>query len=145
MRGPAGKCVAFDLQIENTGRRYVAFLSFEFELWLVSSRETLRPETVAYRVAALGSDIRGRMTEAAAQAVPEMNAPNQKSQFRLLWHYTHEQIQEIEDFRAGKEPIFEIRGNIQIFSRITPKVSAQPLNSLNAKLQSGLKMVISYK
>lgn len=121
LRGPAGRCLAFDLQLENTARRQVSFLSFEFELWIVSSHETLKPETLAYRVAPLGSDIRGRLIEAGAQVIPEMKTANQKTPLRLLWHYTSEQIQEIEDFRAGIEPIFEIRGNVQTFSRIAPQ------------------------
>jgi hypothetical protein len=117
MTGAAARCIAFDLTIENTAKRYVGFLSFEFELWQVNQQNTLQADTVAYRVAALGSDIRGRLVESGAQVVPEMSRENQKSTFRLLWHYTPEQLQHIEDFRDGKEPIFEIRGNVQTMSR----------------------------
>ena len=129
MTGAVGRCLAFDLTIENTAKRSVGFLSYEFELWQVNQQKTLQADTQAYRVTPLGSDIRGRITEAGAQTIPEMTNENQKSSFRLLWHYTPEQLQEIEDYRAGKEPIFEIRGNIQTFSRVAPTFGAVTNNT----------------
>src|SRR2546423_791118 len=36
MTGAVGRCLAFDLTIENTAKRSVGFLSYEFELWQVN-------------------------------------------------------------------------------------------------------------
>jgi len=143
MTGAAGRCLAFDLALKNTARRYVGFLSFEFELWQVNQEKTLQADTLAYRVAPLSRDIRGRLLEVGAQVVPEMSNENQESPFRLLWHYTPEQLQDIEDFRAGKEPIFEVRGSVQTFSRVNPQgIGFAPKQRAKRLYVSGIAIAI---
>lgn len=108
MDGPAGDCIALDFEIENVARRTATILSQEFELWLVTN-----PSNYAKRLAVLGSDIRGRLTETGAQVTSKFGE-NQKSPMRLLWHFTPEQLQWIEEVRNGGDPVFELRGLVTV-------------------------------
>jgi hypothetical protein len=105
------RTIALDFTVEHNTRRIARICSTEFELWLPDDRGG----KIGHRLAPLGSDIRGEVTEPRAQLLPEFKE-NQRSRCRLLWHYTPEQLQEVEDARAGGKVTFYVYARFTVQS-----------------------------
>ena len=111
-RGTSG--IVFALELENPNPRTATVLSYEFQLWL-------RREATG-DVLYLGT------------LLPEFNAgyefqmqfgPHDKRRFRLVWHYTTSQLQQVEDWRGDGEPAFEMRGRLSVVS-VWPGLEGKP-------------------
>lgn len=98
--------LAIDLVMHHNIRRLARIYATEFELWIEISGgsrflSVLRP------------DIRGEVTEQNVQILAEFR-DTQQSRFRLLWHYTSEQLQEIEQLRKNGKVIFHLHARLSV-------------------------------
>jgi hypothetical protein len=96
--------LALELVMHHNTRRLARISAMDFELWLELSGG---PRFLT----ALRPDIRGEVTEPNAQLLMEFR-DTQQSRFRLLWHYTSEELQEIERIRNGGKPTFYVYANL---------------------------------
>lgn len=102
-RGSDG--IIFELTLENPHDRTATILSCEFQLWLVRPKTgealflgPLLPEYYG------GFDFRLQFD------------PRAQTRIKVSWHYDHQQLQQIEDWRGDHEPSFQIRGRTSVVS-----------------------------
>jgi len=123
--------IAFDISVGHDTRRTARICSAEFELWLVNDRSRGLGEFLAR----LDPDIRGYVTETGAQLVAQFRE-KQESRCRLLWHYTPEQLQKVEDARAGGKALFHLYARFSVQS-IWPSPKEEPTEIHEFEAPSG--------
>jgi len=96
--------IAFNLTVEQNNRRVARICSAELELWLVNPA---LGQNLSQFLAPLRPDIRGEVTDGGARFLVEFRN-QQSSPCRVLWHYTPEQLQQVEDARGGGKACFHI-------------------------------------
>jgi hypothetical protein len=115
---------AFDFQCPNAlglcfkfvhnQERHARVCAVEIELWTTNPRDGIGPF-----VARLSPDIRWMVT-AFSNDQPALDFKGRETApYRVLWHYTPEQIQKVEDFRRGDEAFLEVRAMFVVQS-LTP-------------------------
>jgi len=97
--GSSGLLVEFTLS--NPVPRSVSILSYDFELWLLADMGRSR----AMFLSKLSPDFLTEFSD-CSKVDPMGEKP-----LALIWHYLPRQLQEIEDWRKGLNPIFEIRAH----------------------------------
>jgi hypothetical protein len=108
---PVNTGIFLDFSIQNRASRIATVMSQLYELWLVQGTDNSRVEFMS----PLTLDLRQTATQ---QPVYQ---PEEQRTLRLVWHYTPQQLQRVEDLRQGAQP------NFQIVSRLS--VSYQWLNA----------------
>ncbi len=88
-----GAPLMFEFTLRNTIKRVVRVLNVDFELWLDGGGA---PYTI---IGQLRPDFQNEISS-AYKFLAEYQ-PEQQATVRFLWHYTHEQLQKIEEVRHG--------------------------------------------
>jgi hypothetical protein len=110
--------LAFDLAIVQTNRRTAHILSTEFELWFGHSNRQF--------LCRLGPDITTEMTGGGAQFVVELKDEAARTGCRLLWHYSPDQLQRIDESRNGGKAILYIYARFTV-QAIWPRPKENPI------------------
>jgi hypothetical protein len=109
---PYDHAVAFETSLKNNSTEGVAVLAAEFDLWQVSDMN----QTRVRRMGELRLDPRITAIEEKHQ-IRTFYKPGEQSHLILIWHASPEGLQEVEDFREGKSPIFQIQSHFLLGSK----------------------------
>jgi hypothetical protein len=101
---PRHSGIVFECALENKARRKATVFSQEYELWFAKDLNDPSPEFITR----LSFDLFSISTNKATFD------PNVAQPVKLIWHFSADQLQYIEDLRQGKEPWFQIRNRLTI-------------------------------
>lgn len=93
---------AFEVSLINDPSCRARIVSYAFELWHIVNRQTNGGVYL--------SDLRPDLMK----QLPSEFHPEQRYDIRLLWHFTHEMLQQIEHDRDGENPALQIRANLGV-------------------------------
>lgn len=94
--------VVFECSLQNRAHRNAVLISQEYELWLTRDMQAGQ----SHFLSPLSLDLTSIATDAA------VFSPQSGRGFKLIWHFTPNQLQLIEESREGKEPHFELRSRL---------------------------------
>jgi hypothetical protein len=92
----------FEMNVTNSGGRQARIVGFEFELWHIVNRSSNGGVYLANLRPDLQKDFPGKFE------------PSQSCNLRLIWHLTHEMVQQVEDQRDGKKPSLQVRTKLSV-------------------------------
>ena len=93
---------AFEVSLMNTPGRRASIVSYAFELWHVVNKQTNGGVYL--------SDLRPDLNK----DFPSKLESGQQCDIRLIWHFTHEMLQQIESDRDGGNPALQMRANLNV-------------------------------
>lgn len=99
--------IVFECALENKASRRATILSQEYELWFAKDQNDASPEFITR----LSLDLFSVSMDA-----PTFSPKGMKS-LNLIWHFSVNQLQRIEDLREGKEPWFQIRSRLIVLGQ----------------------------
>ncbi len=94
--------IVFECSMQNRPHRNATLIVQEYELWLLRDSHGGQAQFLSR----LSLDLTSISTE-----VPTF-APQSFRPLKLLWHFTPNQLHQIESLRQGKEPYFEFRSRL---------------------------------
>jgi hypothetical protein len=94
--------IVFECVLENKLNRRATVLAQEYELWFTKNEHDPSPEFITR----LSFDL---FSVSADKPTLE---PNTVRLLKLIWHFSVNQLQRIEDLRQGNEPWFQIRNRV---------------------------------
>ena len=103
---PGSSGLVLEFILSNTLQRSASILSYDFEFWLLADMS--RSKSVF--LSRLSPDF---LTQTADGLKFD---PMSEKSLALIWHYAPKQLQEIEDWRKGTSPVFEIRSHACVVS-----------------------------
>lgn len=101
--------IVFECALENRAQRKAIVLSHEYELWVSKGVNDPSPEFVAR----LSFDL----SSGSIWADPLPFEPNRARPMKLIWHFSANQLQRVEEVRQGAEPWFQIRSRLTVTAR----------------------------
>lgn len=96
----------FECSLQNRAQRTATIVSQEYELWLVRDANGGQSEFLSR----LSFDLTSSTDSPSYQ-------PQAGRGVKLIWHFTANQLQRIEERRQGKEPYFELRNRLVVHAR----------------------------
>src|SRR5712692_1199728 len=103
---PGSSGIVLEFTLCNPVSRTASIVSYDFELWLLADMNRSK----ATFLSKLSPDF---LTEFSDCSKID---PNGEKPLALVWHYMPKQLQEIEDWRKGSNPVFEIRAHVCVLS-----------------------------
>jgi hypothetical protein len=94
--------IVFECSLHNRRPRNATLISQEYELW--------RSDDIHGAQARFLSRLSLALTSISTE--PPTFTPQSSRGFKLIWHFTVRELQQIEDSRQGNEPHFEIRSRL---------------------------------
>lgn len=99
--------IVFECALENKLHRRATILSQQYELWFQRDLNDASPEFITR----LSFDLSSISTDA-----PNFG-PNTAKPIKLIWHFSVNQLQRIEDIRRGKEFWLQIRNRLTVLAQ----------------------------
>ncbi len=119
---PGSSGIVFEMVLDNRVPRSADIFAFDFELWLLKDMS----RSAADFLGKLSPDF---LTDFSTWT---KFGPHDQKPLNLIWHYRPRQLQQIEDWRKGSNPVFEIRGQVAVMSVWPAREGAAPAPSFSS-------------